>query len=203
MMLRFNLNSNLNLNSKFEFKTSRLNIRDALQRVQHVHIVYIRLPPLSLTDFRESARIAIVTSLSLGRSRVRPRDSSGFHSALWHGSFCVILLPGDSPGLASLGDSAACQYVAHFGKGGVVSVARHHFWQTCSSRLRRSRYTFGGGVVREVWLRMWWHMGVETGAAHDFVVAEMRVALNQLRLEALGVNGGTRVSRSKQRMISW
>ena len=38
-------------------------------------------------------------------------------------------------------------------------------------------------------------MGVETGAAHDFVVAEMGVALNQLRLEALRVNGGTRVSR--------
>ena len=38
-------------------------------------------------------------------------------------------------------------------------------------------------------------MGVETAAAHDFVVARRRVALNQLQLEALRVNGGTRVSR--------
>ena len=38
-------------------------------------------------------------------------------------------------------------------------------------------------------------MGVETGVAHDFVVAEIGVALNQLQLEALRVNDGTRVSR--------
>ena len=36
-------------------------------------------------------------------------------------------------------------------------------------------------------------MGVGTGAAHDFVVADIGVALNQLRLEALRVNGGARV----------
>ena len=40
-------------------------------------------------------------------------------------------------------------------------------------------------------------MGVETGAAHDFVVAEIGVALNQLRLEALRVKGDTRVSRTR------
>ena len=41
-------------------------------------------------------------------------------------------------------------------------------------------------------------MGVETGAAHDFVVAEIGVALNQLRLEALHVNGSTWVSRMQE-----
>ena len=38
-------------------------------------------------------------------------------------------------------------------------------------------------------------MGVKTRMVHDFVVAEMGVALKQLRLEALRVNGCTRVSR--------
>ena len=40
--------------------------------------------------------------------------------------------------------------------------------------------------------REWRHMGVETGVAHDFVVAEMGVTLRQLQLEALRVNGAHR-----------
>merc|ERR1712194_149695 len=62
-------------------------------------------------------------------------------------------------------------------------------WRSTSSDWRRSVSTAARGC------REWRHMGVETGAAHDFVVAEIGVALNQLRLEALRVNGGTRVSR--------
>ena len=41
-------------------------------------------------------------------------------------------------------------------------------------------------------------MGVETGAAHGFVVAKMGVALDQLQLEVLRMNGDTWVSRMQQ-----